>query len=249
MKALVLTNEFPPNVYGGAGIHVTELTGELRRRMAVEVRAFGDQDEADDGWRVRGYRVSPPGPEDSKLRGAWDAFARDLAMAADPVDADLVHCHTWYSHLAGILVQRAYGIPLIVTVHSLEPMRPWKREQLGGVRARDDHQMTVVVREAIEDGERPLGPAEDQAFPVIARARQIAEDAARLLVGASDVCVTPRSPEMVHGGRVAEAASVEPTAVFHCVTVTAMQPLLVESGRPRPAGRARSPTLHQERGW
>ena len=53
-------------------------------------------------------------------------------MAADPVDADLVHCHTWYSHLAGILVQRAYGIPLIVTVHSLEPMRPWKREQLGG---------------------------------------------------------------------------------------------------------------------
>ena len=132
MKALVLTNEFPPNVYGGAGIHVTELTGELRRRMAVEVRAFGDQDEADDGWRVRGYRVSPPGPEDSKLRGAWDAFARDLAMAADPVDADLVHCHTWYSHLAGILVQRAYGIPLIVTVHSLEPMRPWKREQLGG---------------------------------------------------------------------------------------------------------------------
>jgi starch synthase len=132
MKALVLTNEFPPNVYGGAGMHVTELTSELRRRIAVEVRAFGDQDQTDDGWRVRGYRASPPGPEDTKLRGAWDAFARDLAMAADPVDADLVHCHTWYSHLAGLLVKHAYGIPLIVTVHSLEPMRPWKREQLGG---------------------------------------------------------------------------------------------------------------------
>jgi alpha-maltose-1-phosphate synthase len=132
MKALVLTNEFPPNVYGGAGMHVTELTGELRRRMAVEVRAFGDQDETNDGWRVRGYRAPTPGPQDSKLRAAWDAFARDLAMAADPVDADLVHCHTWYSHLAGLLVQRAYGIPLIVTVHSLEPMRPWKREQLAG---------------------------------------------------------------------------------------------------------------------
>jgi starch synthase len=132
MKALVLTNEFPPNVYGGAGMHVTELTSHLRRRIAVEVRAFGDQDQADDGWRVRGYRASTPGAEDSKLRGAWDAFARDLAMAADPVDADLVHCHTWYSHLAGLLVKHAYGIPLIVTVHSLEPMRPWKREQLGG---------------------------------------------------------------------------------------------------------------------
>jgi len=132
MKALVLTNEFPPNVYGGAGMHVAELTRELRRRMAVEVRAFGDQDETDDGWRVRGYRALTPGPQDSQLRAAWDAFARNLAMAADPVDADLVHCHTWYSHLAGLLVQHAYGIPLIVTVHSLEPMRPWKREQLAG---------------------------------------------------------------------------------------------------------------------
>jgi alpha-maltose-1-phosphate synthase len=132
MKALVLTNEFPPNVYGGAGMHVAELTRELRRRMAVEVRAFGDQDETDDGWRVRGYRALTPGQQDSQLRAAWDAFARNVAMAADPVDADLVHCHTWYSHLAGLLVQHAYGIPLIVTVHSLEPMRPWKREQLAG---------------------------------------------------------------------------------------------------------------------
>jgi alpha-maltose-1-phosphate synthase len=132
MKALILTNEFPPHVYGGAGIHVAELTSELRKRISVEVRAFGDQDEADDGWRVRGYPPSAADASDSKLRGAWDAFGRDLAMAADTVDADLVHCHTWYSHLGGLLVQRAYSIPLVVTVHSLEPMRPWKREQLGG---------------------------------------------------------------------------------------------------------------------
>jgi starch synthase len=132
MKALILTNEFPPHVYGGAGIHVAELTGEVRKRISVEVRAFGDQDEADDGWRVRGYPPSSAGPADSKLRGAWDAFARGLAMAVDPVDADLVHCHTWYSHLGGLLTQHAYSIPLVVTVHSLEPMRPWKREQLGG---------------------------------------------------------------------------------------------------------------------
>jgi glycogen synthase len=71
-------------------------------------------------------------PPDARLRPAWGAIGRDLAMAADPVDADLVHCHTWYTHLGGLLVQRAYGIPLVVTVHSLEPLRPWKREQLGG---------------------------------------------------------------------------------------------------------------------
>ncbi len=133
MKALILTNEYPPNVYGGAGMHVAELTRALRSRLAVEVRAFGDQDETADGWRLRGYPRTPDLPRgDERLRPAWDAFARDLAMAADPTDADLVHCHTWYSHLAGLLVKRAYGVPLVVTVHSLEPLRPWKREQLGG---------------------------------------------------------------------------------------------------------------------
>jgi glycogen synthase len=66
------------------------------------------------------------------MRGAWSALSRDLAMAIDAVDADVVHCHTWYTHLAGILVRQAYGIPLVITVHSLEPLRPWKREQLGG---------------------------------------------------------------------------------------------------------------------
>jgi starch synthase len=133
MKALILTNEYPPNVYGGAGMHVAELTRALRGRIALDVRAFGDQDEKADGWRVHGYPPSadlPPGEE--KLRPAWEALGRDLAMAADPTDADLVHCHTWYTHLAGLLVQRAYSVPLVVTVHSLEPLRPWKREQLGG---------------------------------------------------------------------------------------------------------------------
>jgi glycogen synthase len=133
VKALVLTKEYPPNVYGGAGMHVAELTRELRGRISVEVRAFGEQREEAKGWRVRGYPPARDLPgEDPLLGPAWDAFARDLAMAAEPTDADLVHCHTWYSHLGGLLVQRARSIPLVVTVHSLEPLRPWKREQLGG---------------------------------------------------------------------------------------------------------------------
>jgi len=133
VKALILTNEYPPNVYGGAGMHVTELTRALRGQVAIEVRAFGSQHEDGESWRVRGYPTGgehPPG--DERLHPVWDAFARNLAMAADPTDADLVHCHTWYTHLAGLLVQRGRGMPLVVTVHSLEPLRPWKREQLGG---------------------------------------------------------------------------------------------------------------------
>ena len=86
MKALILTREYPPNVYGGAGMHVAELTRELRSRIAVEVRAFGDQDEEADGWRVRGYPRVPSRGGDEKLRPAWEAFARDLAsLAVDPL--------------------------------------------------------------------------------------------------------------------------------------------------------------------
>ena len=132
MKALLLTKEYPPNVYGGAGMHVAELTRALRGRIGLEIRTFGDQHEEADGWRVRGYPAGPPAAAgDTMAEPAWDAFARDLAMAMDPTDADLVHCHTWYTHLGGLLVQRARSVPLVITVHSLEPLRPWKREQLG----------------------------------------------------------------------------------------------------------------------
>jgi len=133
MKALLLTNEYPPNVYGGAGMHVAELARQLRTLISLEVRTFGDQREEATGWRVRGYPSAGERPAgDERLRPAWDAFGRSLAMAADPSDADLVHCHTWYTHLGGVLVQQARSIPLVITVHSLEPLRPWKREQLGG---------------------------------------------------------------------------------------------------------------------
>jgi glycogen synthase len=132
-QALLLTNEYPPSVYGGAGVHVGELARELRRRIALDIRTFGEHREEAPGYRVRGY---PPahelGSADPRARGAWAAVSRDVAMAADPVEAGVVHCHTWYVHLAGLLVRAAYSVPLVVTVHSLEPLRPWKREQLGG---------------------------------------------------------------------------------------------------------------------
>src|SRR5918995_14413 len=133
MQALILTNEYPPNVYGGAGVHVEYLTRELAKLIDVDVRTFGAQDRVDGRLQVRGYPISHDlrvtAPE---LRPVLGAFSRSLGFVADPVTADVVHCHTWYAHLAGILAKLSYGIPLVITVHSLEPLRPWKREQLGG---------------------------------------------------------------------------------------------------------------------
>jgi glycogen synthase len=133
MRALLLTNEFPPSIYGGAGVHVDYLSRELRRMIELDVRTFGAHDETADGWRVRGYQPARDlGAAPDQLRSLLATLDRDLGMLGDPIDAQVVHCHTWYVHLAGILAKLAYGIPLVVTVHSLEPLRPWKREQLGG---------------------------------------------------------------------------------------------------------------------
>ncbi len=132
MKALLLTNEYPPNVYGGAGVHVEFLSRELARLMDVEVRCFGQQRVDDGRLCVRGYPEPSGMTAPANLAPVFGALGRDVAWAATATDADVVHCHTWYSHLGGILVHQGYGIPLVVTVHSLEPLRPWKREQLGG---------------------------------------------------------------------------------------------------------------------
>ena len=133
MRALILTNEFPPEIYGGAGVHVDELTRHLRDLVELDVRTFGSASADEPGWRVRGY---PPAHDVSNalepLRPMLAALSRDVAMLADPVAADIVHVHTWYTHLGGLLTRLAYDIPMVLTVHSLEPLRPWKREQLGG---------------------------------------------------------------------------------------------------------------------
>jgi alpha-maltose-1-phosphate synthase len=133
VKTLFLTNEYPPNVYGGAGVHVDYLSRELAKTMPVEVRCFGDQKFEQGNLRVTGFDLDaaaftcPP-----PLRSVFGAVRRCTDFNSTNIDADLVHCHTWYSHLGGILAKMTYGIPLVITVHSLEPLRPWKREQLGG---------------------------------------------------------------------------------------------------------------------
>ncbi len=133
MKALFLTREFPPYVYGGAGVHVEYLAAELAKLMEVEVRSFGDQDIKDANPSVEGYGYDSDAfaKADSQLRALLQTISTGTHMNIKPVDADVVHCHTWYSHFAGILAKLCYGTPLVVTTHSLEPLRPWKRNQLG----------------------------------------------------------------------------------------------------------------------
>jgi glycogen synthase len=133
VKALFLTNEYPPNVYGGAGVHVDYLTRELAKLMPIEVRCFGDQKLESGNLLVNGFELDAemltcPKP----LRSVFGAVRRCTDFNTTNIDADLVHCHTWYSHFGGILAKMNYGLPLVITVHSLEPLRPWKREQLGG---------------------------------------------------------------------------------------------------------------------
>jgi len=126
MRVDVVTREYPPEVYGGAGVHVAELVAALRPTTDVVVRCFGmPRDEED----VHAYLVPP------QLTSANPALATlgvDLQIAQDVEGADLVHSHTWYANGAGHLAKLLHGIPHVVTAHSLEPLRPWKSEQLGG---------------------------------------------------------------------------------------------------------------------
>ena len=133
MKTLLLTNEYPPNIYGGAGVHVDYLSRELAKLMEVEVRCFGDQRNHVGNLEVRGFGTGLPEMTCAKaLQSPLGAARRCVDFNGAGITADLVHCHTWYTHLGGILAKLNYGIPLVITVHSLEPLRPWKREQLGG---------------------------------------------------------------------------------------------------------------------
>ena len=124
MQVAVLTREFPPEVYGGAGVHVDFLVRELRRLVDVDVLCFGEP-------RADARAFTPPA-ELAEANFALATLGVDLEMAAAAAGADLVHSHTWYANMAGHLAALLHGVPHVVTAHSLEPRRPWKLEQLGG---------------------------------------------------------------------------------------------------------------------
>ena len=181
MKAALFTKEFPPNVYGGAGVHVEYLSRALAKRMDVEVRAFGNDADVAGNPSVRFYPEWPEAKRgtDPRFAGAVDAFERSLRMAKDRLDADLVHCHTWYTDMAGIIAAQLWKVPSVLTIHSLEPLRPWKVEQLGQAY----HLSAWMERTAIE-----------QASAVIAVSGETRDDVLRLFD------IPPERVHVIHNG-------------------------------------------------
>jgi starch synthase len=126
MRIDLVTKEYPPFIYGGAGVHVAELVKVLRKHLDVKVRCFGeDRDETDT------FAYSHPA-DYQDANAALQTMATDLSMVADIAGADLVHSHTWYANFTGQVASALHGIPHLITAHSLEPLRPWKEQQLGG---------------------------------------------------------------------------------------------------------------------
>lgn len=136
MHIILLTNEYPPNVYGGAGVHVEYLTRELARLddggHTIQVLCFGEQQETTGNLSVQGIEPAYTPPAQDPRHGKFlDTMLRNVVMTGSVAKADIVHCHTWYSHLGGCLMKQLAGAKLVLTTHSLEPHRPWKVEQLG----------------------------------------------------------------------------------------------------------------------
>ena len=131
LRVALLTREYPPEVYGGAGVHVEYLARELDRLVDVTVHCFG-ADRRVAGPPAVAHRPWEALRGDPPYTAALEAVSVDLAMAAGVEGTQLVHSHTWYANLAGHLAKLVHGVPHVATVHSLEPLRPWKAEQLGG---------------------------------------------------------------------------------------------------------------------
>ena len=166
-RVALFTNEYPPYVYGGAGVHVEYLSRALAKLTPVEVRCFGDQQLESPNLRVRGYPKDEQAGvnTDPRFRGAIDAFSRSLAMARETLEADVAHCHTWYTDMAGVIAAQLWQIPYVLTIHSLEPLRPWKVEQLGNAY----HLSSWMERTAIEG-----------ASAIVAVSKETREDVLRL---------------------------------------------------------------------
>ncbi|HEX7102732.1 MAG TPA: glycogen synthase [Nitrolancea sp.] len=165
-RVAIFTNEYPPHVYGGAGVHVEYLSRALARSVEVDIRSFGDQHVDEGQLHVRGYLGwdEMQHNTDRRFTGALDALSRSLAMAKDTLTADIVHCHTWYTDLAGFLAKQLWSVPLVVTIHSLEPLRPWKVEQLGNAY----HVSSWMERTGIEQADAVVAVSSETRNDVLA---------------------------------------------------------------------------------
>ncbi len=217
MKALFLTNEFPPTIYGGAGVHVEYLSRELAKLMSLEVRCYGKEHREPrldlptlkaTGFGCDTSAYTAPKP----LHSVFAAVQRGVDWNTTAIDADLVHLHTWYTHFGGILAKLNYGIPLVLTVHSLEPLRPWKREQLAGgydfscwveKTAMEMADAVIAVSRETRDDILRLFDVKPERVPVIHNGIDLDEYRRVTTTGALEKYgVNPREPYVLFVGRI-----------------------------------------------
>ncbi|AQY01746.1 starch synthase [Microbacterium foliorum] len=206
MRVEMITKEYPPEIYGGAGVHVAELVTALRQNIDVQVRAFGSpRDEAGT------FSYQAPS-ELASANAALQTLGTDLEIVAAISEADLVHSHTWYANFAGHLASQLHGIPHVLTAHSLEPLRPWKAEQLGG-------------GYAVSSGIEKL--AYENAAAVIAVSAGMREDILR-----SYPSVDPARVRVIHNGIDVERwRPVQNPAFLESVGMDPTRPSVVFVGR------------------
>ena len=164
LSVTIMSREFPPNVYGGAGVHVDYLSSCLASMMPVEVRCFGQREAIQNSLTVRGYDpwLELSRGSDPRLEKVLSPLSVDLALVRDPITSS-VHCHTWYTFFAGYLAKMLYGARLVTTVHSLEPLRPWKEEQLG----RGYMGSSWMERIGIENSDRVIAVSQEMREDVL----------------------------------------------------------------------------------
>ncbi len=213
MRVGLFTREYPPNVYGGAGVHVDYLSRELAKKIEVEVHCWGQQHSDDGNLHVRG---NEPWSEitngtTEKFKGALEAFSLNLTQVKALTGVDIVHTHTWYVSMAGYLAKILYKIPFVLTTHSLEPLRAWKAEQLGSGYAMS----SWMERTAILD-----------ADAVIAVSNETKQDILRFY---------PLPPERVHviynGIDLAEYQKTSDTAALESYGIDPGSPYVLFVGR------------------
>ncbi|MFG2046849.1 glycogen synthase [Micromonospora sp. NPDC048935] len=225
LRVDLLTREYPPEVYGGAGVHVEYLARELRRRADVRVHCFGlPRTEP-------GVTAYPEPPGLTGANAALRTMGVDLEMAAGTAGADVVHSHTWYANLAGHTAKLLHGVPHVVTAHSLEPLRPWKAEQLGGGYALS----SWIERTAMEAADAVIAVSGGMRNDVLTAYPQI--DPSKVRVVYNGIDTVQYAPDS--GTDVLDRLGIDPSrpSVVYVGRITRQKglPYLLRAGRELPA--------------
>jgi len=193
MRVALFTREFPPHIYGGAGVHVDYLSRELAKTISVEVHCWGSQNFDHGDLHVRGaqpWEEITKGTE-GKFKGALEALSLNLTQVKSLAGIDVVHTHTWYSSMAGYFAKKLYNIPFVLTTHSLEPLRAWKAEQLGSGYAMS----SWMERTGILDADAIIAVSEGMKADIVRAYPEVMADRIQVIYNGIDPAEYQKSSE------------------------------------------------------